>query len=232
MKTKHRIYRFFKRLFDILISFFALLFLVIPMLVFALIIKCDSKGPVLFKQERIGKNGKVFKILKFRSMVVGAEAQGVYSDNKDKRVTKIGKFLRKTSLDELPQLLNMLKGDMSLIGPRPPLTYHPWTIEKYTPEQFRMFEVRPGMTGWAQVNGRNNITWEQKFEYDLQYVSDISIWKGIGLIFKTIGKMFKRSDVVREGTESDIDYGDWLLQEKRIDQTEYYNKQTKAKETE
>ena len=128
---------FFKRFFDILISFFALLILVLPMLIIGLIIKLTSKGPVLFKQDRIGKNGRVFKIFKFRSMVVGAEAQGVYSDNKDKRVTRIGKFLRKTSLDELPQLINMLKGDMSLIGPRPPLTYHPWPLEDYTDEQKR-----------------------------------------------------------------------------------------------
>ena len=138
---------FFKRFFDILISFFALLFLSPLMLVLAILVGATSNGPILFKQERLGKNGKVFKMLKFRSMIVGAEAQGVYSDNKDKRVTKIGKFLRKTSLDELPQLINMLKGDMSLIGPRPPLTYHPWPLEQYTDEQKRRFDVRPGMTG-------------------------------------------------------------------------------------
>lgn len=197
MKKTHKIYRFFKRAFDILISFFALLILVIPILVIALIIKCDSKGPVLFKQERIGRNGKIFKILKFRSMVVGAEAQGVYSDNKDKRVTKIGKFLRKTSLDELPQLINMLKGDMSLIGPRPPLTYHPWTIDKYTPEQFRMFEVRPGMTGWAQVHGRKEVEWHKRIELNVWYVDHISFGLDFKIFFMTIFKVFKN-----EGNEN------------------------------
>lgn len=197
MKKKHRIYRFFKRSFDVLLSLLALLILAIPMLIIALIIKCDSKGPVLFKQERIGKNGKVFRILKFRSMIVGAEAQGVYSDNKDKRVTKIGKFLRKTSLDELPQLINMLKGDMSLIGPRPPLTYHPWTIDKYTPEQFRMFEVRPGMTGWAQVNGRKEVEWHRRIELNVWYVDHLSFGLDFKIFFMTIFKVFKN-----EGNEN------------------------------
>lgn len=188
---------FFKRFFDILISFFALLILVLPMLIIGLIIKLTSKGPVLFKQDRIGKNGKVFKILKFRSMVVGAEAQGVYSDNKDKRVTKIGKFLRKTSLDELPQLINMLKGDMSLIGPRPPLTYHPWPLEEYTDEQKKMFNVRPGMTGWAQVNGRKEVEWHKRIELNVWYVDHLSFGLDFKIFFMTIFKVFKN-----EGNEN------------------------------
>ena len=147
---------FLKRLIDVILSVLALIVLSWLYLIIAIIIKATSKGPVLFKQERIGKDGKVFKILKFRSMKVGAEktGSGVYSGKGDPRVTKIGKFIRATSIDELPQLINILKGDMALIGPRPPLTYHPWKWEEYTDEQRRMFEVRPGITGWAQTHGK------------------------------------------------------------------------------
>ena len=131
------------------------------MLLVTVAIKIDDPGPAIFKQERIGKNGKVYKILKFRSMCLDAEKMGSggYSEKNDNRVTKIGKILRATSIDELPQLINILKGEMSFIGPRPPLTYHPWPIEEYTEEQLRMFEVRPGITGWAQINGRKGEVW-------------------------------------------------------------------------
>ena len=145
-----------KRMIDCVISFFVLAIGAIPMLVVALLIKIDSPGPVLFKQDRIGEDGKVFQILKFRSMCVGAEhtGSGVYSGKGDARVTRVGKIIRATSIDELPQVINILRGDMSLIGPRPPLTYHPWPYEKYTDEQKRMFKVRPGITGWAQIHSR------------------------------------------------------------------------------
>ena len=128
---------FLKRAFDIILSFVGILLLAIPMLFVALAIKIDSKGPVLFKQTRLGKGGKEFQILKFRSMCVGAEktGSGVYSEKGDPRVTKMGRIMRATSIDELPQLINILKGDMSFIGPRPPLTYHPWKIDEYTEEQ-------------------------------------------------------------------------------------------------
>lgn len=167
------------------------------MLILGLLVKITSKGPIFFKQERLGKNGKIFKMIKFRSMVVGAEAQGVYSDNKDKRVTKVGKFLRKTSLDELPQLINMFIGEMSLIGPRPPLTYHPWPFEQYTDEQKRMFEVRPGMTGWAQINGRKEVEWNKRIELNVWYVDHISFGLDVKIFFKTIFKVFKN-----EGNEN------------------------------
>ena len=152
-------YKFFKRAFDVLFSFVGLIVAALPMLLVALLIKIDSEGPVLFKQKRLGLNHKEFYIYKFRSMIVDAEKSGVYSDDKDKRLTRVGKILRKTSIDELPQLVNILKGEMSFIGPRPPLTYHPWPIEEYTDEQKRMFDVRPGITGWAQVNGRKSVEW-------------------------------------------------------------------------
>ncbi len=173
---------FFKRFFDILLSFIAIVILGLPMLIIALVIKCSSKGPVIFKQERIGKNGKVFKILKFRTMVVGAEktGSGVYSGKDDPRVTKVGKFLRATSLDEIPQLINILKGDMSIIGPRPVLTYYPKNWEEYTEEELKRFQALPGITGLAAVHGRKTNTVEERFRYDNEYVEKLSF----GLDFK------------------------------------------------
>ena len=187
---------FFKRFFDIIFSFLGIIVAFIPMLIIAIAIKVDSKGPVIFKQERIGKNGKVFKILKFRSMCVGAEktGSGVYSGKGDTRVTKVGKFLRKTSLDEIPQLFSVLKGDMSFIGPRPPLTYHPWALDKYTDEQKKMFEVRPGITGWAQINGRKDVEWNKRIKLNVWYVEHLSMWLDIKIIFKTVIKVLTNAD--------------------------------------
>lgn len=161
-----------KRLITIAIALFGLLVAWPFMLITAIAIKIeDPQGPILFKQERIGYKAKVFRILKFRSMRVGAEktGSGVYSDNSDPRVTKVGKFIRATSIDELPQLFNMLMGDMSLIGPRPPLTYHPWPIDQYNAEQKHMFDVRPGLTGWAQIHGRKAVEWHERITLGLLY---------------------------------------------------------------
>jgi len=187
---------FFKRFFDILIALLGLIITAIPMLFIAIAIKLNSKGPVLFKQERVGKKGKVFKIYKFRSMCVGAEqtGTGVYSGKGDTRVTKVGKILRATSLDELPQFFNLLKGDMSLVGPRPPLTYHPWNWDKYTDEQKRMFDVRPGITGWAQVNGRKDVEWNKRIKLNVWYVDHVSLWLDIKILFKTVAKVFSNAD--------------------------------------
>ena len=187
---------FFKRFFDILIALLGLIIAAIPMLFIAIAIKLNSKGPVIFKQERVGKKGKVFKIYKFRSMCVGAEqtGSGVYSGKGDARVTKVGKILRATSLDELPQFFNLLKGDMSLVGPRPPLTYHPWTWDKYTDEQKRMFDVRPGITGWAQVNGRKDVEWNKRIKLNVWYVDHVSLWLDIKILFKTVAKVFSNAD--------------------------------------
>lgn len=192
---------FFKRFFDILFSFLGLIVALIPMLIIAIIIKIDSKGPVIFKQERLGKNGKVFKMLKFRSMCVGAEhtGSGVYSGKGDTRVTRVGKILRKTSLDEIPQLFSVLKGDMSFIGPRPPLTYHPWPIESYTAEQKRMFEVRPGITGWAQINGRKDVEWNKRIKLNVWYVDHVSLWLDVKILFKTVLKVFSNADNENKG---------------------------------
>lgn len=193
---------FVKRVFDIILALMGITIAFIPMLIIALAIKIDSKGPVLFKQERIGKKGKIFKILKFRSMCVGAEktGSGVYSGKGDTRVTKVGKLLRATSLDELPQFFNVLVGHMSFIGPRPPLTYHPWTIEKYTEQQFKMFNVRPGITGWAQVNGRKEVEWNRRIELNVWYVENISLWLDIKILFMTVFKVFTNANNQNVGT--------------------------------
>ena len=191
---------FFKRFFDILISIFGLIVCAIPMLIVAIAIKVESKGPVFFKQERVGKNGKVYWMYKFRSMCVGAEQmqEGVYCLKGDKRVTKVGKFIRATSIDELPQFFNILKGDMSLIGPRPVLMYYPKKWEEYTEEELKRFKVRPGVTGWAAVHGRKTNTVEARFEYDNYYVDNLSFGLDFKIFFMTI-----KSVLTNEGNEDD-----------------------------
>lgn len=194
---RHKFYRQYgKRTIDVILALFAIIILSPVFLVVSILIKLDSKGPVLFKQERLGVDGKVFKILKFRSMVMNAEhtGSGVYSGKNDSRVTKIGKFLRTSSLDEIPQFFNILKGDMSFIGPRPPLTYHPWNLEEYTDEQIRMFEVKPGITGWAQVHGRKDVEWNKRIKLNVWYVDNISLFLDIKIFFMTIFKVLANAD--------------------------------------
>lgn len=189
---------FFKRLIDIVLSFCGIVVLSPVLLIIAIAIKIDSPGPVLFKQKRIGKNGKIFYILKFRSMYVNSEktGTGVYSYKDDPRVTKIGKILRATSADELPQFFNILKGEMSLIGPRPVLTYHPWKYEEYTEHQKIMFKVRPGVTGWAQINGRKDVEWNKRIELNVWYVENYSFKLDFKIIFCTVFKVIRNSDNV------------------------------------
>lgn len=185
-----------KRALDLAVAVLGLLICAIPMAVVALLIRIESPGPAIFRQQRIGKDGKVFEFLKFRSMCQGAEhtGSGVYSGKGDIRVTRIGRILRATSIDELPQLVNILKGDMSLIGPRPPLTYHPWPIEEYTDAQRRMFEVRPGITGWAQVNGRKGVEWHRRIALNVWYVDHVSFLLDMKIFFLTIYKVFRNAD--------------------------------------
>lgn len=189
-------YVYFKRFCDVVVSGIALVVLSPFLLVTAVLIKLESRGPVIFKQERLGVRGVPFKIYKFRSMCVGAEKQGtgVYSFKGDKRVTRVGRFIRVTSIDELPQLFNILKGDMSLIGPRPALTYHPWPYEQYTEHQKRMFDVRPGMTGWAQVHGRKEVPWPERIELNVYYVEHLSLWLDMKIFFMTLFKVFMMAD--------------------------------------
>ncbi len=166
------------------------------LLIVAVAIKLESKGPVIFKQERLGYKGKPFKIYKFRSMCVNAENQGsgVYSFKGDKRVTKVGRILRATSIDELPQLINILKGEMALIGPRPALTYHPWPFEQYTEHQKKMFDVLPGITGWAQVNGRKEVPWPERIELNVEYAEKVSFSMDAKIFFMTIFKVLANKD--------------------------------------
>ena len=194
-------YRAVKRFLDVTASFLGLVLLFPLLLTVSILIKTDSRGPVIFRQKRIGRNGKVFEIYKFRSMCVGAEktGSGVYSGKGDARVTRIGKILRATSIDELPQLLNILKGEMSFVGPRPPLTYHPWKYEEYTDFQKRMFEVRPGITGWAQVNGRKDVEWHKRIELNVWYVDHMSLLLDIKIMFMTAFKVLTNADNENSG---------------------------------
>ena len=190
--------RVIKRIIDVVLAGVAIVLLALPMLLIAIILKIDSPGPAIFKQERVGLKGKVFHIYKFRSMCVNAEhtGSGVYSGKGDTRVTRVGKILRATSLDELPQFFNILSGDMSFIGPRPPLTYHPWEFHKYSDEQKRMFDIRPGITGWAQVNGRKTVEWNERIRLNVWYVDHVSFLLDLKILFMTFFKVMTNADNV------------------------------------
>ena len=225
--------KFFKRLFDFLIALSAILFLfAVPVFPILMIVGAIAmRGNPFFVQKRPGKKRKngeerIFNLIKVRTMSNKKDKDGNLLPD-DVRLNKYGKLLRSTSLDELPELFNILVGHMSIVGPRPQLVRDMTFMSE---EQRRRHDVRPGLTGLAQVNGRNNITWEQKFEYDLAYIEKITLFGDIKLIFQTVGKVLKRSDTVREGTVSDIDFGDWLIAEGKVDQETYDEKQKEAKE--
>lgn len=162
------------------------------MVVSAVLIKINDGGPALFRQKRPGKDGKIFEVYKFRTMSVKTHDKSGRELSDMERMTKIGSVLRKTSVDELPQFINVLKGEMSFIGPRPLLCEY---LELYSPEQSRRHEVRPGISGWAQVNGRNAISWEEKFEYDVYYVDNVSIVLDIKILIKTVINIFAGADI-------------------------------------
>lgn len=199
-----------KRIFDIVMSIMGVLITWPLMLVIAILIKCDDGGKILFLQERMGKDGKKFNIYKFRTMIDNAEnmGDGLNCYANDFRVTKIGNFLRNTSLDEIPQLFNIIKGDMSLVGPRPPVFK---TFKDYPniEEKFLIrFKVRPGVTGWAQVNGRNELSWDEKIVYDREYVEKHGTFKGllfdIKIIFMTVIKVFQNEGAYdQEGVKNE-----------------------------
>ncbi len=183
---------FFKRTIDIVASGGVLLVLSVPLAAVTAWLHFANKGAgAFFTQERPGKDGKIFKVVKFKSMTDERDADGKLLPN-EKRITSIGKFIRKTSIDELPQLWNVLKGDMSLIGPRPLL---PRYLSLYSPEQARRHEVRPGMTGWAQVNGRNNITWTEKFKLDTWYVDHVSFALDVKIVLLTVKGVLSGKDI-------------------------------------
>ena len=188
--------RFFKRFLDIILSACALLVLSPVLLITALLVRVKLGSPVIFCQDRPGKDEKIFQLYKFRSMSDQRDAQGNLLPD-EVRLTAFGKKLRSTSLDELPELWNILKGDMSIVGPRPLLVRY---LPRYNQEQRRRHEVRPGLTGLAQVNGRNLLTWEDKFRYDVEYVDNLSFLLDARIILKTVGKLFAREGISSESS--------------------------------
>ncbi len=221
---------FFKRFIDIVVSLIALILLSPIFLILIIVGAIAMKGNPFFRQPRPGKKRKdgterIFYLIKFRTMSNAKDKNGDLLPD-EKRLNKYGRWLRSTSVDELPSLINIFVGHLSLVGPRPQLVRDMTFMSE---EQRERHRVRPGLTGLAQVNGRNNISWEKKFEYDLQYIEKITFWKDVKIIFKTAGKVFKRSDTVREGTVSDIDFGDWLLQNGTVTQEQYDENQLEAK---
>lgn len=195
------VYKYIKRTMDFVVAFLLLIILSPLMLAAAVCIAANRDGPVLFGQERPGKNGKIFMLYKFRTMSTRLYDKNGRELSDFERMTKIGRFLRKTSVDELPQLFNILKGDMSFIGPRPLLTEY---LNLYSPEQMRRHEVLPGISGWAQVNGRNTLTWNEKFSYDVYYVDHYGFGMDMKIFFKTIENVI-RQDGINSGKENTME---------------------------
>jgi len=187
--------RYFKRPLDFVLSLGAIIILSPILLLIALLVRIKLGSPVIFKQQRPGMNEKIFTLYKFRTMTDERDEKGELLPN-EMRLTDFGKFLRASSLDELPELFNILKGDMSIVGPRPLLIEY---LPLYNAHQRRRHEVRPGLTGWAQVNGRNAISWEEKFNYDVEYVDNLSFFLDVKIIFLTIMKVLKREGINQEG---------------------------------
>ena len=222
---------FFKRVLDIVLSFLSLTVLFPFLLIFSVIGVFAMHGNPFFTQLRPGKKRKdgtekIFRLIKFRTMNNKKDAVGNLLPD-EQRLNGYGRWLRSTSIDELPELINILVGDLSIVGPRPQLVRD---MVFMSAEQRRRHDVRPGLTGLAQVSGRNNITWEQKFEYDLLYIDNgITFFGDLKIILMIVGRVLKRSDTVRDGTSSDMDFGDWLVFEGRVGETEYKEKQEEAK---
>jgi len=187
--------KFGKRLLDLIIVIPALIFLLPLALGVALLVRWKLGAPVLFSQRRPGLGGRPFQIIKFRTMTDARDAQGILLPDAQ-RLTRFGRLLRSTSLDELPELLNVLKGEMSLVGPRPLLMQY---LDRYSPEQMRRHEAPPGITGWAQVNGRNAISWEEKFAYDIWYVDNFSLALDLKILFQTVWEVLKREGISQPG---------------------------------
>ena len=222
---------YFKRFFDFILSVIAFIIFLPLLLILSIVGTVVMRGNPFFTQARPGKvdpktgTERIFKLIKFRTMSNLKDDSGNLLPDSI-RLNTYGRFLRSTSLDELPSLINIIYGDLSIVGPRPQLVRDMVFMNS---EQRRRHIVRPGLTGLAQVSGRNNITWEQKFEYDIEYIKKITLLEDLKIIIKTIEKVLKRSDVVREGTVSDIDFGDWLFIQKKINITEYRKKQAEAR---
>ena len=244
VKKQNKAYLFVKRLLDIVISVIALIFLIPVTLVIFIIDRFgDNKGPVFYKQKRVGKDHKIFYMYKYRSMIVGAEKRleedpqlyQKYVENgyklppdEDPRITKFGRFLRKSSIDELPQFFNILKGDMSVVGPRPQLVRD---MVFMSDTQRMRHTAKPGLSGLAQVNGRNAVSWEDKIKWDLKYIEKVSFVGDIKIVWQTFKKVFVRSNITESNEEIDVtlDYGDALLKEGKVSKEEYDAKQAEAR---
>lgn len=184
-----------KRVIDFILALIGLILASPIFLIVAILVKTKLGSPILFRQERVGLNGEIFEMVKFRTMKDATDSKGNPLPD-DERLTKFGQILRKTSLDELPELWNVLKGDMSLVGPRPLLVEY---LPLYSKEQMKRHDVRPGITGYAQVNGRNNISWKKKFELDIYYVENFSLWLDAKILFQTVAKVLGQADINQEG---------------------------------
>ena len=227
IEVHHYMYaKFLKRAIDLILSFSALIALLPLFILLVIIGAIKMKGNPFFVQSRPGKDERIFKLIKFRSMTCEKDKDGNLLPD-EVRLTKYGKLLRATSLDELPELINIFIGDMSIVGPRPQLVRDMVFMSEV---QRMRHSVRPGLTGYAQVNGRNNITWEQKFLYDLEYIENgITLKNDIKIIIQTVSKVFKREDTVRDGTASDMDFGDYLLEKGEVTKETYELLQKEAK---
>ena len=214
-----------KRLLDITASAIALILLSPLLLWLAWKIKKNLGSPVIFSQIRPGKDNNLFRLYKFRSMTEARDKDGILLPDNE-RMTDFGRKLRATSLDELPELWNILKGDMSIVGPRPQLVRD---MVFFTEEEMHRQDITPGLTGLAQISGRNNIDWKERFAYDLQYIQNISLQEDLRIIWRTIFKVSQQEDIATDGMETSEDYGDWLLRQEKINSLEYADKQKQAK---
>lgn len=212
--------KYIKRTLDLILSLMALIVLMPLMIIIGILVRINLGSPIIFKQKRPGKNEKIFTLYKFRTMTDKRDIDGNLLPD-EYRLTKFGKFLRSTSLDELPELINIIKGDMAIVGPRPQLIKDMLFMTK---EQRRRHSVRQGLTGLAQINGRNNITWEEKLEYDLRYIENITFVEDTKIILKTILKVFKRDDINTNGMDTAEDLCDYLLRTNKITEKEYKEK--------
>lgn len=217
--------KLFKRVIDFILSLCALIALFPVLLILTIVGAIKMKGNPFFTQLRPGKDEKIFKMIKFRSMTCETDENGNPLPD-EQRLTKYGKLLRATSLDELPELFNILKGDMSIVGPRPQLVRD---MVFMTQEQRKRHSVRPGLTGLAQCNGRNSMSWEKKFEYDLEYIRNITFFGDVKIILQTVVKVFKREGITEEGMATAADLGDYLLYKGDVTQEEYDRNQEAAK---
>lgn len=217
--------KYFKRIIDFCLSLVGLIVLSPVLLILIILGAIFMRGNPFFMQPRPGKDGKIFRLIKFRTMDNRKNKEGNLLPD-EIRLNKYGRFLRSTSLDELPELINIVKGEMAIVGPRPQLVRDMLFM---TPEQNRRHEVRQGLTGWAQVNGRNGISWEDKFRYDLEYVEKITFAFDVKILFMTVAAVFKKEGITMEDMATALDFGDYLLSKNMISQYEFENKCEEAK---